>query len=157
MAMQRSLSDLTGIPSLKIAYNNVFGYYIEVRNTHKDKVPEDWIRKQTLVNAERYVTQELKEYEEKILGAEEKILVIEGRLFNELVAAVTTAEFLASPMEYLSMLMQQRNEAKSTLDSLKVLLNEKTTVWTLTSQWAVTPSSSASCLQVKPMCLTASG
>ena len=88
IAMQRSLSDQTGIPSLKIAYNNVFGYYIEVRNTHKDKVPEDWIRKQTLVNAERYVTQELKEYEEKILGAEEKILIIEGRLFNELVTAV---------------------------------------------------------------------
>ena len=89
VAMQRSLSDLTGIPSLKIAYNNVFGYYIEVRNTHKDKVPDEWIRKQTLVNAERYVTQELKEYEEKILGAEEKILIIETRLFNELVTAVT--------------------------------------------------------------------
>ena len=89
VAMQRSLSDQTGIPSLKIAYNNVFGYYIEVRNTHKDKVPPEWIRKQTLVNAERYVTQELKEYEEKILGAEEKILIIEGRLFNELVSAVT--------------------------------------------------------------------
>ena len=89
VAMQRHLSDQTGIPSLKIAYNNVFGYYIEVRNTHKDKVPPEWIRKQTLVNAERYVTQELKEYEEKILGAEEKILIIEGRLFNELVTAVT--------------------------------------------------------------------
>jgi DNA mismatch repair protein MutS len=89
VAMQRSLSDQTGIPSLKIAYNNVFGYYIEVRNTHKDKVPPEWIRKQTLVNAERYVTQELKEYEEKILGAEEKILIIEGRLFNELVTSVT--------------------------------------------------------------------
>ena len=89
LSMQRTLSDQTGIPSLKISYNNVFGYYIEVRNTHKDKVPEDWIRKQTLVNAERYVTQELKEYEEKILGAEEKILIIEGRLFNELVTAVT--------------------------------------------------------------------
>ena len=89
VGMQRSLSDQTGIPSLKIAYNNVFGYYIEVRNTHKGKVPEEWIRKQTLVNAERYVTQELKEYEEKILGAEEKILIIESRLFNELVTAVT--------------------------------------------------------------------
>ena len=75
----------TGIPSLKISFNNVFGYYIEVRNTHKDKVPETWIRKQTLVNAERYITQELKDYEEKILGAEEKILSIETRLFNELV------------------------------------------------------------------------
>ena len=69
LKVQQRESELTGIPSLKIAYNNVFGYYIEVRNTHKDKVPADWIRKQTLVNAERYITQELKEYEEKILGA----------------------------------------------------------------------------------------
>ena len=86
--MQQAESERTGIPSLKISYNNVFGYYIEVRNTHKDKVPQEWVRKQTLANAERYVTQELKEYEEKILGAEEKILEIELRLFNELVAAV---------------------------------------------------------------------
>ena len=78
-------SERTGITSLKIASNNVFGYYIEVRNTHKDKVPEEWIRKQTLVNAERYITEELKEYEAKILGAEERILVIEQRLFSELV------------------------------------------------------------------------
>jgi DNA mismatch repair protein MutS len=77
-------SKLTQIPSLKIAFNNVFGYYIEVKNTHKDKVPEDWIRKQTLVNAERYITQELKEYETKILGAEEKIKSIENRLYLEL-------------------------------------------------------------------------
>ncbi|MFK2819424.1 DNA mismatch repair protein MutS [Flavobacteriaceae sp. LMIT009] len=75
----------TGIPSLKIASNNVFGYYIEVRNTHRDKVPEEWIRKQTLVNAERYITEELKEYESKILGAEERILAIEQQLFAELV------------------------------------------------------------------------
>ncbi|GGD20675.1 DNA mismatch repair protein MutS [Hyunsoonleella pacifica] len=79
-------SERTGITSLKIASNNVFGYYIEVRNTHKDKVPEDWIRKQTLVNAERYITEELKEYEAKILGAEERILAIEQQLFSELVA-----------------------------------------------------------------------
>ena len=78
----------TGIPSLKIGFNNVFGYYIEVRNTHKDKVPEEWIRKQTLVNAERYITRELKEYEEKIMGAEEKIAVIETRIFTELVDAL---------------------------------------------------------------------
>ena len=77
-------SERTQIPSLKIAYNNVFGYYIEVRNTHKDKVPEDWIRKQTLVSAERYITEELKEYETKILGAEEKIKSIESRLYMEL-------------------------------------------------------------------------
>ena len=78
-------SESTGIPSLKIAFNNVFGYYIEVRNTHKDKVPADWIRKQTLVNAERYITPELKEYEDKIIGAEEKIAQIETRIFTELV------------------------------------------------------------------------
>ena len=89
MQMQMHESERTGIPSLKIGFNNVFGYYIEVRNTHKEKVPQEWIRKQTLVSAERYITPELKEYEEKILGAEEKIAVIENRLFNELVAAVT--------------------------------------------------------------------
>ena len=92
--IQQRESELTGIPSLKIAYNNVFGYYIEVRNTHKDKVPAEWIRKQTLVNAERYVTQELKEYEEKILGAQDKILSIETRLFNELVES--TAAYIPS-------------------------------------------------------------
>ena len=83
--MQKRESERTGIPSLKIAFNNVFGYYIEVRNAHKDKVPEEWIRKQTLVNAERYITEELKVYEQKILGAEEKILVLEQRLFQELI------------------------------------------------------------------------
>ena len=83
--MQERESDRTGIPSLKIAFNNVFGYYIEVRNAHKDKVPEEWIRKQTLVNAERYITEELKTYEHKILGAEEKILSLEQRLFQELI------------------------------------------------------------------------
>jgi DNA mismatch repair protein MutS len=87
--IQERESETTGIPSLKIHFNNVFGYYIEVRNAHKDKVPETWIRKQTLVNAERYITQELKEYEEKILGAEEKILAIETRLFGELVIALS--------------------------------------------------------------------
>ncbi len=90
--IQQRESEITGIPSLKVAYNNVFGYYIEVRNAHKDKVPAEWIRKQTLVNAERYITQELKEYEEKILGAEDKILVLETRLYNELVAEL--AEFI---------------------------------------------------------------
>ena len=78
-------SERTAIPSLKIAFNNVFGYYIEVRNTHKDKVPDDWVRKQTLVNAERYITEELKEYETKILGAEEKIKELEQQLFTDLV------------------------------------------------------------------------
>jgi DNA mismatch repair protein MutS len=81
-------SERTGIPSLKISYNNVFGYYLEVRNTHKDKVPSDWIRKQTLTQAERYITEELKEYESKILGAEEKIASIEYRIYNELIASV---------------------------------------------------------------------
>lgn len=86
LKIQQREMEKTGIPSLKIAYNNVFGYYLEVRNTHKEKVPQEWIRKQTLVNAERYITQELKEYEEKIMGAQDKILVLETRLYNELVA-----------------------------------------------------------------------
>lgn len=88
LKIQQREIDETGIPSLKISFNSVFGYYIEVRNTHKDKVPENWIRKQTLVNAERYITQELKDYEEKILGAEEKILSLETKLFNELVLSL---------------------------------------------------------------------
>jgi len=86
--LQNRESLRTGINSLKVSYNNVFGYYIEVRNTHKDKVPPEWIRKQTLVSAERYITEELKEYEEKILGAEEKIIDLETRLFNDLVLAI---------------------------------------------------------------------
>nr|WP_229094523.1 DNA mismatch repair protein MutS [Bacteroides eggerthii] len=89
LQVQQRESELTGIPSLKIGYNNVFGYYIEVRNVHKDKVPQEWIRKQTLVNAERYITQELKEYEEKILGAEDKILVLETQLYTELVQSLS--------------------------------------------------------------------
>ena len=94
LQMQQRESERTEIPSLKIAYNNVFGYYIEVRNTHKDKVPAEWIRKQTLVNAERYITQELKEYEEKILGAEDKILALETKLYNDLV--IELAEYIPS-------------------------------------------------------------
>ncbi len=88
MQLQQRESEITGIPSLKIAYNNVFGYYLEVRNTFKDKVPETWIRKQTLVSAERYITPELKEYEEKILGAEDEISAIENRLFAELAQSI---------------------------------------------------------------------
>ena len=88
LQIQQRESERTGIPSLKVAYNNVFGYYIEVRNVHKDKVPPEWIRKQTLVNAERYITQELKEYEEKILGAEDKILILETQLYTDLVQAL---------------------------------------------------------------------
>jgi DNA mismatch repair protein MutS len=90
--VQQRESERTGIPSLKVHFNNVFGYYIEVRNTHKDKVPSDWIRKQTLVSAERYITEELKEYESKILGAEEKILQLETNLFNELILGI--AEYI---------------------------------------------------------------
>ena len=89
LQIQQRESEQTGIPSLKVAYNNVFGYYIEVRNIHKDKVPQEWIRKQALVNAERYITQELKVYEEKILGAEDKILVLETQLYTDLVQALT--------------------------------------------------------------------
>lgn len=92
LEMQQREVERTGIQSLKIGYNNVFGYYIEVRNTYKEMVPPEWIRKQTLVNAERYITEELKQYEEKILGAEEKILALESRLFQELVLAV--ADFI---------------------------------------------------------------
>ena len=91
--MLKRETERTGITSLKIASNNVFGYYIEVRNTHKDKVPEEWIRKQTLVNAERYITEELKEYESKILGAEERILSLEQQLFSQLI--VWLQEFIA--------------------------------------------------------------
>ena len=92
MGIQQREIEATGISSLKIGYNNVFGYYLEVRNTYKDKVPQEWVRKQTLAQAERYITQELKEYEEKILGADEKIQILEERFFNELIAA--TQEFI---------------------------------------------------------------
>ena len=92
LEIQKRESELTGIPSLKIAFNNVFGYYLEVTNTHKDKVPTEWIRKQTLVNAERYITEELKEYEEQILGAEEKIQALENKLYAELLHAI--AEYI---------------------------------------------------------------
>jgi DNA mismatch repair protein MutS len=88
LKIQEEEAEKTGISSLKVGYNNVFGYYLEVRNTYKDKVPEGWIRKQTLAQAERYITQELKEYEEKILGADEKILALEAKLFNELILAM---------------------------------------------------------------------
>ena len=87
--LQQRETERTGIPSLKVGFNNVFGYYIEVRNTHKDKVPEEWIRKQTLVSAERYITEELKTYEEKILGAEEKCLALEAKLYQELVQGIS--------------------------------------------------------------------
>ena len=89
--IQQRESEATGIPSLKLSYNNVFGYYIEVRNTHKEKVPETWIRKQTLANAERYITEELKEYEEKILGAEEKMLELEQRIYSALLESIASS------------------------------------------------------------------
>lgn len=88
MQLQQTESERTGIPSLKVAFNNVFGYYIEVRNTHKDKVPPEWIRKQTLVSAERYITEELKEYEEQILGAEENIVALENKIYSDLVSSL---------------------------------------------------------------------
>ena len=102
MQIQQRESEKTGIASLKIGFNNVFGYYLEVRNTYKDKVPETWIRKQTLTSAERYITEELKEYEEKILGAEDKIIAIETKLFNELVIAM---------QEYISAIQIDANMA----------------------------------------------
>ncbi|MCQ2295733.1 MAG: DNA mismatch repair protein MutS [Bacteroidales bacterium] len=97
MEIQRRESDRTGIPSLKVGFNNIFGYYLEVTNTHKDKVPEEWIRKQTLTNAERYITPELKQYEEKILGAEERILGLEQQIYEQLLAALM--EYL-EPIQY---------------------------------------------------------
>jgi DNA mismatch repair protein MutS len=106
--LQKREGEKFGIPSLKVSFNNVFGYYIEVRNTHKNKVPDDWIRKQTLVNAERYITEELKEYESKILGAEEKIQVLETKLFNELVFALS---------EYISAI-QLNSNVLAKIDSL---------------------------------------
>ncbi|WP_457272514.1 DNA mismatch repair protein MutS [Pedobacter sp. UYEF25] len=102
--IQKREAENTGIPSLKIAFNNVFGYYLEVTHTHKDKVPTDWIRKQTLVNAERYITPELKEYEDQILGAEEKILAIETRLYNELM--YETASYI-KPIQLNAQLVAQ--------------------------------------------------
>lgn len=113
LQIQQRESEITGIPSLKIAFNNVFGYFIEVRNAHKDKVPQEWIRKQTLVNAERYITQELKEYEEKILGAEDKILALETRLYNELVLALS---------EYISAIQVNANQV-ARLDCLLSFAN----------------------------------
>ncbi|MDR0794583.1 MAG: DNA mismatch repair protein MutS, partial [Tannerella sp.] len=104
MQIQQRESEHTGIPSLKIAFNNVFGYYIEVRNTHKDKVPVDWIRKQTLVGAERYITEELKVYEDKILGAEEKINELETRLFNELI--LDMAQYMPPLQQNASLIAQ---------------------------------------------------
>lgn len=101
-AIQQRESDNTGIPSLKIGFNNVFGYYLEVTNTHKNKVPETWVRKQTLTNAERYITDELKEYESKILGAEERIGVLEAQLFEQLLVALT--EYI-QPIQYNAQLI----------------------------------------------------
>jgi len=100
MQLQQRESERTGIPSLKVAFNNVFGYYIEVRNTHKDKVPAEWTRKQTLVSAERYITEELKQYEEKILGAEEKIIALESRIYTALVESL---------IEYISAIQNNAN------------------------------------------------
>ncbi|MEY3678618.1 MAG: mismatch repair protein MutS [Bacteroidota bacterium] len=94
--LQKREAEVTGIPSLKIAFNNVFGYYLEVTHTHKDKVPDTWLRKQTLVNAERYITPELKEYEEQILGAEEKILALETQLYNQLLADTTECSIIGT-------------------------------------------------------------
>ena len=128
--IQQRESEATGIP-LKISYNNVFGYYIEVRNTHKDKVPESWIRKQTLANAERYITEELKEYEEKILGAEEKMLLIEQRIYAELIGFIThslgalqrDAAVVAriDCLQSFARIARERNYVRPTLDDGKVI------------------------------------
>ena len=129
--LQNRESVRTGITSLKVSYNNVFGYYIEVRNTHKDKVPPDWIRKQTLVNAERYITEELKEYESKILGAEEKIMELETKLFNDLVLAaleyIPQIQLNASLvgrldcLQSFAVLSQENNYVRPLLDDSRIL------------------------------------
>lgn len=117
LQVQQRESEATGIPSLKIAYNNVFGYYIEVKNNYKDKIPAEWIRKQTLVNAERYITQELKEYEEKILGAEDKIIALETKLYNELVLAlneyIPSIQINATQIAKIDCLLSLANVAQS--------------------------------------------
>lgn len=117
MQLQQRESERTGIPSLKISFNNVFGYYIEVRNTYKENVPAEWIRKQTLVNAERYITQELKEYEEKILGAEEKILALETQIFNSLVvdlaSYIPSIQLDASHLARLDVLLSFANVSRA--------------------------------------------
>ena len=122
---QREIKN-TGIRSLKIAFNNVFGYYIEVTHTHKDKVPPEWTRKQTLVNAERYITEELKEYEEKILGAEEKILSIEASLFNELVLSLSDyiqqIQLNATMIARLDCLLSFAAIAEKTIMSNRILM-----------------------------------
>ena len=125
-AIQQRESEATGIPSLKISYNNVFGYYIEVRNTYKDRVPETWIRKQTLTAAERYITEELKEYESKILGAEERMLALEQQIYNELLAYISlhlkqlqsNAKIIATIDTLLGFttLAVERNYCRPTLD-----------------------------------------
>lgn len=135
LRIQRREVEATGIPSLKIGYNNVFGYYIEVTNTHKDKVPQEWIRKQTLVNAERYITQELKEYEEKIFTAQERIEIIEARLYNELVSALagyvtailSDAQLLARLdclLSFTRVAMQNKYTRPVVDDSLKIEIRE---------------------------------
>lgn len=131
LRMQEREAQRTGIQSLKIGFNNVFGYYMEVRNTYKEFVPEEWIRKQTLVNAERYITEELKQYEEKILGAEDKILILEGRLFANLVAEAakviqqlqTNAQVLAELDLYhsMSVLAQEGRYVRPVVDTSTVL------------------------------------
>ena len=126
--IQQRESEATGIPSLKISYNNVFGYYIEVRNAHKEKVPANWIRKQTLANAERYITEELKEYEEKILGAEEKMLQLEQRIYAELLASICgpllhDAAIVAriDCLQSFARLAVERRYVRPTLDDGKVI------------------------------------
>lgn len=131
LKIQQRESELTGIPSLKISFNNVFGYYIEVRNNYKEQVPAEWIRKQTLVNAERYITQELKEYEEKILGAEEKILSLENHIYTELVKEAagfitsiqTNATFLArlDCLLSLALVAEERHYIRPSIDESYVL------------------------------------
>ena len=130
-SLQQRESEATGIPSLKVAYNNVFGYYIEVRNTHKDKVPESWIRKQTLTGAERYITEELKEYEQKIMGAEERILQIEAQIYAEIIAFISRhlaplqrdARIVANMdcLQSMARLAEERKYVRPTVDDSSII------------------------------------
>ena len=137
LQIQQRESEATGIPSLKIGYNNVFGYYIEVRNTYKGQVPDEWIRKQTLAQAERYITQELKEYEEKILGAESRILILESQIYAQLLhdALQYIAPCSAMPLRCLRSTASFRSPSLPPSTAISVRLS--TTPWRSTFAVAV--------------------
>ena len=151
LEVQRRESDRTGIPSLKVGFNNVFGYYLEVRNTHKDKVPPEWVRKQTLVGAERYITDELKTLEEKILGAEERILALEPETLRDLVEAVVEQvgdlRSLAAALAEWDVLRAFAANAKG-VELLPARARSRSAAWTSATDGI--RSSNSSCRPVQP-------